>query len=53
MIQMAASKQFAAVMFQVGREVIAREGVLGLYKGLGTTVARAAVQGCRWRRTTS
>ena len=32
-------------MFQVGREVIAREGVLGLYKGLGTTVARAAVLG--------
>ena len=46
MIQMAASKQFPPPsMFQVGREVIAREGVLGLYKGLGTTVARAAVLG--------
>ena len=46
MIQMAASKRFPPPsMFQVGREVIAREGVLGLYKGLGTTVARAAVLG--------
>lgn len=46
MIQMAASKQFPPPsMFQVGREVIAKDGVLGLYKGLGTTVTRAAVLG--------
>ena len=46
MIRMAASKQFPPPsMFQVGREVIATEGVMGLYKGLGTTVARAAVLG--------
>jgi hypothetical protein len=46
MIQMAASKQFPPPsMFQVGKEVVARDGILGLYKGLGTTVARAAVLG--------
>lgn len=46
MIQMAASKQFPPpTMAQVAREVIARDGILGLYKGLGTTVTRAAVLG--------
>ena len=46
MIQMAASKQFPPpTMAQVAREVIARDGVAGLYKGLGTTVTRAAVLG--------
>jgi len=46
MIQMAASKQFPPPsMMQVGREVIARDGPMGLYKGLGTTVTRAAVLG--------
>ena len=46
MIRRAASKQFPPPsMYQVGREVIATEGVMGLYKGLGTTVARAAVLG--------
>jgi solute carrier family 25 protein 14/30 len=46
MIQMAASKRFPPPsMAQVAREVVARDGVAGLYKGLGTTVTRAAVLG--------
>lgn len=46
MIQMAASKKFPPPsMAHVAREVIARDGVAGLYKGLGTTVTRAAVLG--------
>ena len=46
MIQMAASKRFPPPsMFEVGRDVIAKDGVMGLYKGLSTTVARAAVLG--------
>jgi solute carrier family 25 protein 14/30 len=46
MIQMASSKQFPPpTMYQVATEVIARDGVKGLYRGLGTTVTRAAVLG--------
>ena len=46
MIQMAASKQFPPPsMYQVASQVIAKDGIAGLYKGIGTTVTRAAVLG--------
>jgi hypothetical protein len=46
MIKMASAKQFPPPsMLQVAQSVIAKDGIAGLYKGLGTTVTRAAVLG--------
>lgn len=46
MIQMAASKSMPPpTLAETARAVLAREGVAGLYKGIGTTVVRAAMLG--------
>ena len=48
MIEMAASRQVSHTrpsMYQVASQVIAKDGIAGLYKGIGTTVTRAAVLG--------